>query len=48
MDRQMTTATIDSTVINSETVENLGGTITEYTYFEPSEEKMKELSQDLF
>lgn len=48
MDKQMTIATIDSTVINRETVENLGGTITEYTYFEPTEEKMKELSQDLF
>jgi hypothetical protein len=48
MDRQMTTATIDSTVINRETVENLDGTNTEYTYFEPTEEKMKGLAQDLF
>ena len=44
----MTTATIDSTVINRETVENLDGTNTEYTYFEPTEEKMKGLAQDLF
>ncbi len=36
MNRQMTT---DSTVTSRETVENLGGTITEYTYFEPTEEK---------
>jgi hypothetical protein len=44
----MTMATIEQTVINRETVENPGGTITEYTYFKPSEEKMKELSHDLF
>lgn len=31
-----------------ETVENLDDTITEFTYFEPTEEKMKELSHDLF
>ncbi len=44
----MTMATIEQTVINRETVENPGGTITEYTYFKPSKEKIKELSHDLF
>jgi hypothetical protein len=32
----------------SETVANPDGTFIEYTYFEPDEEKMKDLSQDLF
>jgi len=44
----MTMATIEQTVINRETIDNRDGTITEYTYFEPREEKMKELSHDLF
>jgi hypothetical protein len=44
----MTQPTFESTVINRETVENPGGSFTDYTYFEPTEDKMKELSRDLF